>query len=58
MTRTYAVMPLSKAAYEEILFALQEAGYDHAIVKDGGRVLLDMHGIALARKETDDGVQS
>lgn len=50
-THTYALLPVSWKTYDEIFLALQEAGYDHAIFKDGGRVVIDMHGIALARKE-------
>lgn len=47
-THTYAVLEVSPAAYEEIRSLLEAAGYGHVRVTDGGRVLLDMHGIALA----------
>lgn len=44
MTHTYALLEVSRPAYEEIQAKLIEAGYDHAINKDGE---IDMHGIAL-----------
>ena len=47
MTRTYALMPVSRAAFEEIKASLVGAGYEHAI--DGDR--LDMHGIAVTPEE-------
>jgi hypothetical protein len=49
-TRTFAIMELSKGAYAEIAEALARAGYDQAFIEDDGRVLLDMHGIAVASK--------
>lgn len=49
MTRTYAVMQLSKAAYDEIKGKLLDAGYNHAIHENSSYgVVLDMHGIAVA----------
>jgi hypothetical protein len=48
-TRTYAELNVSPECYNEIMHLLQDAGYDHAFHKDGGRVLIDMHGIALSR---------
>lgn len=55
LTCTYAVMPVTNEVYDEIMHKLQEAGYDHAIFKDAaGRVVLDMHGIALAREKMPD----
>jgi hypothetical protein len=47
-THTYAVLEVSQATYDEIAGKLAEAGYDHAFHVDDGRVLVDMHGIALA----------
>jgi hypothetical protein len=42
-TRTFVLLGLSKAAYDEIATKLQAAGYDHAFV-DG---VIDMHGLAV-----------
>lgn len=53
VTHTYAVLPVSKECYEEIMHLLQEAGYDHVFDRDNGRVLIDMHGIALGRKDLE-----
>jgi hypothetical protein len=48
-TRTYAVLEVSTAAYEEIRAKLEAAGYEHAFHEDDGRVVIDMHGIALGK---------
>lgn len=44
MTHTYAVLDVSRAAYDEIRRKLDAAGYQHAFDGD----VIDMHGIALA----------
>ena len=52
-TSTFAIMPVSKAAFDEIRAALEEAGCDHAVLEDtnGNQApLLNMHGIALEAK--------
>lgn len=49
MTYTYAILPVSKAAFEEIRAKLVEAGYGDAISEDDG--VIDMHGIALQPEE-------
>jgi hypothetical protein len=54
-THTYAKLVVSPACYNEIMHLLQEAGYDHAFHPDGDKVLIDMHGIALARNP-DTGI--
>jgi hypothetical protein len=46
-TYTYVTMDVSPSTYAEIRKKLVDAGYDHAISKDGGEETLDMHGIAL-----------
>lgn len=52
-THTYALLPVSAAAYDEIHKALTEAGYDHVFMEDGA---IDLHGLALTKKEwTNDG---
>lgn len=47
-TYTYAILDLSKAAFEEIRAKLEAAGYQHAFHKNDGRIVIDMHGIAVA----------
>lgn len=48
MSHTYALLPISAAAYAEIRAKLVEAGYAHAfnIDRDVGECI-DMHGIAV-----------
>lgn len=46
-TRTYAILDVSPATYDEIRAKLAEAGYDWSIHQDDGREVVDMHGIAL-----------
>lgn len=51
VTHTYAVLDISKEAYQEIRRLLEEAGYSHAFHKDDERPeVIDMHGIAIAAK--------
>lgn len=45
-THTYAVLEVSKEAFNEIKKKLREAGYDHAFIDD----VIDMHGIALSEE--------
>ena len=55
-THTYALLPISAAAYAEIREKLQQAGYDHQINHPGpGQAYeaLDMHGLALVREESE-----
>lgn len=50
MTRTYAILDVSRRTYDEIRRLLSDAGYDHALHEpnpDGGGEMIDMHGIAL-----------
>lgn len=47
MTYTYAILEISRAAYEEIRAKLEAAGYQHAFHKDDGEPVIDMHGIAV-----------
>jgi hypothetical protein len=44
VTHTYALLPVSKATYDEIAATLRAAEYDHVFGDDGE---IDMHGIAL-----------
>jgi hypothetical protein len=50
-TYTYAVLDVSAAVYDEIRAKLEMAGYEHAFHEDDGKVVIDMHGIALSREE-------
>lgn len=45
-TRTYVMMEVSAATYDELRGKLEAAHYEHAIHDDGA---LDMHGIAIER---------
>lgn len=53
MSHTYAILEISKPAYDEIRAKLAEAGYDHAFHSNravGSREVIDMHGVALAAR--------
>lgn len=47
MTYTYAILEISKAAYNEIAEKLKEAGYSQSFHERDGEVVIDMHGIAV-----------
>jgi hypothetical protein len=47
VTYTYAILEISRAAYEEIAAKLKAAGYQHAFHQEDGETVIDMHGIAL-----------
>jgi hypothetical protein len=51
VSRTFSLLELSEAAYEEIQTKLNAAGYDYAIEADG---TIDMRGIGIKRVETTD----
>ncbi len=55
MTHTLAEMTVSDETFCEIRRLLDDAGYEHAFINEGGRVTLDLTGIALARKEEEMG---
>jgi hypothetical protein len=50
MTHTYARLPLSREAYEEVSLKLKEAGYHHAFENNGD---IDMHGIGICIEAED-----
>lgn len=50
-THTYAVLEISKAAYEEIREKLEAAGYGNQFHNEGREELIDMHGIAVQSEE-------
>ena len=50
-THSYVILELSQAAFDEISKKLRAAGYDQAFHTDQGRVVIDMHGIAVAASE-------
>lgn len=47
MSHTYAILRLSREAFDEIEGRLLKAGYEDQIHEEDGVVLIDMHGIAL-----------
>jgi hypothetical protein len=49
-THTYARLPLSQAAYDEIAAKLKTAGYGHAFDQNGD---IDMHGIGVCVEEEE-----
>lgn len=49
-TRTYALLEVSSATYAEIRAKLAKAGYGHALHRDDGHEVIDMHGIALQQE--------
>ena len=50
-TYTYAILEVSREAYEEIKDKLFKAGYQDQFHEDENRVVIDMHGIALAQEK-------
>ena len=50
-THTYAVLQISRAAYDEIRGKLLDADYGHALHREEGFELIDMHGIAVQALE-------
>ena len=59
MTHTYVILPLSKAAWNEIADKLCAADYGHAFQQETDGVVIDMHGIAVqAEKDLTDGNQN
>ena len=53
MTYTYAILAVSEATYNEIYEALERAGYSDQFHDDRDGVVIDCHGLALAKKEPD-----
>ncbi len=51
MTYTYAILDLSPEAYAEIHRKLETAGYADQFHKENGRIVIDMHGIAVAEEQ-------
>lgn len=47
-TYTYAILEITEPAYQEIYRKLDRAGYSENFHRDGGRIVVDMHGIAIA----------
>jgi hypothetical protein len=48
MTHTYAILEISRAAYDEIRAKLEAASYQHTFIQKQSREVIDMHGIAVA----------
>ena len=47
MSYSYAVLEVSKEAFDEIAHRLYQAGYSHAFHREDGEVVIDMQGIAI-----------
>lgn len=52
-TASYATMPISRAAYEEITAALEEAGYFHCLM-DAEDAPIVMSGVGLLPKKDEE----
>ena len=52
-TYTYALLELSAAAYTEIKTKLEAAGYADQFDQEDGRIIIDMHGIAVAEEKAN-----
>ena len=52
MTYTYALIPVSKAYFDEVKSMMEAAGYHHAFNTHDGKPVLDMRSLALIE---DDG---
>lgn len=50
-THTYAILEVSAGAHREIKEKLEAAGYQDQLHEDHGKILIDMHGIALSSEE-------
>ena len=48
MTHTYAVLFVSRSAYNEIACKLRGAGYDYVFTEGTGKEEIDMHGIGIS----------
>lgn len=51
MTHTYAKLPVSYAAFDEIYNRLLDAGYHHCFLDNGA---IDMHGLALINEDEEE----
>lgn len=49
-THTYVIVELSDRAYTEIADKLMAAGYSHVFHQQENRVVIDMHGLSVARE--------
>ena len=59
MTYTYAILNVSPRTYTEIAERLKAAGYQSAFQEEGDDgVVIDMHGIALARASLPDATET
>lgn len=52
-THTFVQLALSPAVFREIYDKLRAAGYMHAFIHDGERLIIDMHGIAVVPEEPE-----
>jgi len=49
-THTYVTLEISPPAFTEIMVRLEAAGYQHAFHESRGRMIIDMHGLAVTPK--------
>jgi len=54
-THTFALLELSPAAYGEIRYKLEQAGYQHAFIEDDGKPIIDMQGIGVTMSDASPG---
>ena len=50
-THTFALMEVSPSTFEEVREKLAAAGYDHALISEGGKLHLDMQGVAFVLQD-------
>lgn len=51
MTYTYALLEINGLAFDEIKGKLVAAGYSDQLQESDGRIVIDMHGIGLAKED-------
>ena len=54
MTNSYVKLKVSTPTYNEIYKLLEAAGYADQFIDKGGKILVNMHGLALERDESHD----
>ena len=55
-THTYVILEVSSAAFHEIKEKLLAAGYEYAMQAYSGKILIDMHGLALREEKEDQKI--
>lgn len=58
MPHTYVLLEVTSPVFREVETKLREAGYTHVFDEERGRLVIDMHGLALVEvKPESAGVQ-